>query len=230
MYYPCSQAILDKVQYLSFTSKDWDAVNINQAVSDALLYNSREPDSTRRRLIERIKTVMTGPQKYDWQPTLTIKMFYDLDRVFFGGWLIGNAFVEWSDDKDFMLPTKYGRCFPASHSGKCYILLSAYTLLSDPMEGPTKQCWSTLLHEMCQKVFPYYFTHPSSGLGSLGNDSSYHPAPISWSRRSRRSAIRSSTITTHISGKLYMLCTGNPWRGLGTVSSTMATHINLIIS
>ncbi len=151
--YPCSQRKLDEVQYLSHSNTHRPVCCTRKAVADAIRYNSEEPDTARRAAIGRLQAAMTVERLDDWPPDLTIKMFADLDVVFFGGWLLGNTTVEWGDDPIKLPPNVWGFTEWANRTGQCRIVLNAKGILVKPkISTPAKQAWATLLHEMCQWV------------------------------------------------------------------------------
>jgi len=79
-------------------------------------------------------------------------MFGDIDLVFFGGWLRGNAEVTWVTSNDLYRMGITGPLFGLTElvqPGKCRIFLN-----SSDIFGPVSRCtpfaqmWSTMLHEM----------------------------------------------------------------------------------
>lgn len=111
----------------------------------------RVPSAAEDEAIKRLKTGFKNAATERWGPDLPIKMFCDLDKVFFGGRLKGNVCLTWNPD----------RLFPRSPSGtvlgitmylgkgQCAILLNADHILLRPKENSRFVCmFATLLHEM----------------------------------------------------------------------------------
>ena len=91
----------------------------------------------------------------DWSPGLIIKMFMDLDRLFFMGSLIGKVKFEWVDG-DKMAANSSGRSnigltFPpnSDDTGRVKVWLNAdLIILSKDSKQPFRQMWSTILHKL----------------------------------------------------------------------------------
>jgi hypothetical protein len=98
----------------------------------------------------------------DWGPDLIIKMFFDLDRLFFGGYLSGKVCVEWamgcrvvgskSDDWCYLL----GITTDHEHTpcGRVRVRLNADAIiLCHKVKQPYRQAWCTMLHELVVSSF-----------------------------------------------------------------------------
>lgn len=147
--YPCSQDTLNKVQRLSRPNRKTPVCCSDKAVEDMIRYNSREPARGERAALDRLHAAMTNDHLDDWPPDLTIKIFANLDLVFFGGHLLGNTTVEWrGDEAGFQELEVWGCTTWWSHQkGQACISLNARELLLNPaVSTPAMQAWSTLLH------------------------------------------------------------------------------------
>lgn len=148
--YPISQRKIDEVSYLSHSNSHEPICCRDKAVADMIRYNSREPSDTEIAALDRLHAAMTKDRFRDWPSDLTIKMFPDLDTVFFGGRLWGNTTVEWSDDANHTRGA-WGCTTSSDRTGQAEIMLNAKHILVKPgASTPAKMAWSTLLHEMCQ--------------------------------------------------------------------------------
>lgn len=72
-------------------------------------------------------------------------MFGDIDLLFFGGWLRGNACVTWSNTNG--LGGMYG-CTKWLETGKCRIFLNPDMIWNSRNFSPFETMWVTMLHEM----------------------------------------------------------------------------------
>lgn len=79
-------------------------------------------------------------------------MFGDIDLVFFGGWLRGNAEVTWVTTNELHRMGFMMRVFGMTlrlQPGKCRIFLNSSTIFDPPPPcSPFEKMWSTMLHEM----------------------------------------------------------------------------------
>lgn len=96
--YPCDQKDLDNYQNL--TRKNHAAsVSREKATDDLVKHNDsgRENEA----VLAAEKRIQAACNKKDepWLPDLIIKMFADLDLVFFGGYLLGNVEIKWVNDR-----------------------------------------------------------------------------------------------------------------------------------
>jgi len=151
--YPCTQATVDKVQRLALMN-DLQTVCVGTAVTETIEINSeKKPSPAKRAAIDRLLAAIALPT-VEWEADIIIKMFSDLDTVFFDGYLTGNASVRWAPSENFTYPESspmppWGQYFPAGR-GLCRILLNADTIPSKYLDfytfTPGKQMWSTMLH------------------------------------------------------------------------------------
>lgn len=78
-------------------------------------------------------------------------MFGDIDLVFFGGWLRGNAEVTWATAEEFRRMGKIDLNGMTKwlQPGKCRIFLCSSNIFTPkPFITRFEQMWSTMLHEM----------------------------------------------------------------------------------
>jgi len=80
-------------------------------------------------------------------------MFGDMDLVFFGGWLRGNAEVTWVTDDDLYRKGLRNRVFGMTEwlqpgKGRIHLNSSSIFDLRLPRLSPFEQMWLTMLHEM----------------------------------------------------------------------------------
>ena len=90
-----------------------------------------------------------------WYADLILKMFGDIDLVFFDGYLLGNTELcwegqEWFGSKGYGRSRAYTSIFPG---GKARITLNADVLLTQVrrrynIDISFEQIWATTLHEM----------------------------------------------------------------------------------
>ena len=146
--YPCYQQILDLLRRPNRPNTYHGVCCPRKMVADMIKQNDRPPTPKEHAAIARLHSALSKVNMDDWPPELSIKMFSDLDIVFFGGWLLGNTTVEWSDNCGGPL-TWAATALPMT--GKAHIMLNAKSILIRPIRStPAKQSWATLLHEMCQ--------------------------------------------------------------------------------
>lgn len=133
--YPCSQADLDSLIQFSGPNEK-PVVDIITACKEIIRWNEhRALRLAARAAAERIHAATTSPSD-KWRPDLMIKIFLDLDIVFFEGWLRGNVIVRWkisSNGRRHWGITHY----PQERPGQCAIALSANTMFDAPLEEST---------------------------------------------------------------------------------------------
>lgn len=87
----------------------------------------------------------------NWGPDLIIKMFADLDLVFFKGKLLGDAVVGWRD----ISMDRYAECWSLPHGQARINLNRAPLCMRLPGDAPEFfQMFGTMLHEMCVSKIP----------------------------------------------------------------------------
>lgn len=87
---PCTQATLDKLQRLPLKN-DMKAVCLGTAVTETIEINSeKKPSPAKRATIDRLLAAIARPT-VEWEADIIIKMFSDLDTVFFDSYLTRNA-------------------------------------------------------------------------------------------------------------------------------------------
>ncbi|MCJ1455673.1 hypothetical protein MMC28_006029 [Mycoblastus sanguinarius] len=155
--YPCRQSDLDDYRPSSHVFRPYAPyVSPDQACTDAVHQNTRKRKRSPKEqdAIDRLFGAVIEAEK-DWTPDLIIKMFADLDIVFFGGHLRGNVFVKWYKPKSYAKramdpqPHSWG-CTLFPTPGMAHICLNAKQILVDSIiKSPFRQMWSTMLHEMC---------------------------------------------------------------------------------
>ncbi len=147
--YPCTQATLEKTQRHCRKNRTRFVDNA-ELVSEAIAINQK-PSRARQAASRRILNAITQPTE-EWQGDLIIKMFADLDVVFFDGCLLGNVCVKWVPSKYSGGHSCWGVTTPErANNRQCTIELSAEMIFLRPTcTTPGKQIWATILHEMCQ--------------------------------------------------------------------------------
>ena len=150
--YPCSQVQLD-ILHNPKPSVRTSAVPPDQAVTDVIRINDhrRIKSSNEQLAVNNLLDAVEFPTE-DWMPDLIIKMFPDLDTVFFGGWLVGKVRVGWSQDADKVNDHILGVTQYDLEAGLCSIWLNAKLNLvdRDVYKTPGKSMWAVMLHEMIQ--------------------------------------------------------------------------------
>lgn len=150
--YPISQAELDSL--LSFSTRNQNPPTcIARAFKEIVAWNHdhRVPGEAERAAINRIKAAVDTPTD-EWGPDIIIKMFLDIDLVFFKGWLRGNVTIQWSMETSHNGQELWGFTSPSGRRGQCGIFLNAFTIFLAATAAFTsgKGMWATMLHEMCQ--------------------------------------------------------------------------------
>jgi len=161
--YPTSQGELDFHRRDRFPSRNKGPfVSERQVTHNMITQNekgkklgSRE-GAALRRLIHAVENYNDG---YPYGPDLAIKVFDDLDIVFFGGLLRNNVLVTWTNcqwDDNFACNSagcSYGYTLNRhSSGGQAYIRLNAKKLFNDARSCPFQAMMCTLLHEMCHAI------------------------------------------------------------------------------
>lgn len=149
--YPCAQSEID----ITNSHNVYPYVGGTQtteygAAQEIVGHNSmyRVPGSLEEEAIINLQYMRRAlrAQHDEFGPDLAIKVFRDLDRVFFAGKLYGRCSVQW-DDLDEVYATAYSLL---RRPGVALILLSVRgIILMTPKDAMLRQLFKTLLHEMC---------------------------------------------------------------------------------
>lgn len=105
----------------------------------------------------RLQEACHWAHSHPWLPDLMIKMFADIDLVFYGGYLLGNVGIKWVDDEKARRKVgyeagcrEYSRC-TRGRRGQAKIRLNSNRLLMGTADGTDlsfNKMWETTLHEM----------------------------------------------------------------------------------
>ena len=157
--YPCSPQQLASYRHIRGPNRQ-RRVHAEQATREIVLRNSenrRESDfeQTEWEAMERLSRGVEQSRATGWSPDIIIKMFADLDLVFFNGALLGNITLCWRE----MEPDLFG--LTSSRPGnQADIMLNPLSILlrRGVYSNPFCQMFQTTLHEMCvrQNAFPLF--------------------------------------------------------------------------
>ena len=150
--YLCLQSDLDMVhQHPGRTHRLF--VSHKQATREVVGCNNlrRTLSSYEQDAIRRLKHAVYNASRRPWGLDLIIKMFLDLDAVFFGGVLRGYVCVSWSARTSFFdAERSFGTTWSCSSPGHAVIYLNAEEIVLGP--SPFPNMCRTMLHEMCVSV------------------------------------------------------------------------------
>ena len=136
-------------------------MSASQANREIVQHNDQRKvlSSHERDAIERLVSSLNDAGRCRWGPDLIIKMFPDLDIVFFGGVLRGHVRVLWGTSEDWAMlkhVTKKddrGATTSIRHSGRASIWLNAKAIFLEPVATtPLSAMLATMLHEMCVSI------------------------------------------------------------------------------
>ena len=158
--YPCKQSDLDQLNrrmpetlFPPFQSmRSREAVREIESFLDKSKEVSAAEDSAAKRIAEALKLER-------WGPDLIIKMFGDLDTLFFMGRLKGSVSVEWMQRQEFSnrlggVPA-YG-VTSYRGNGTSQITLNAWDILAGSGGwDPFSYMWMTMVHEMVVSLSPF---------------------------------------------------------------------------
>ena len=154
----------DGTPYLCLQT-DLDIVHQNPGLTHRLFVSQRQTtrevvacNNLRRTLsayeqdaICRLKHAIFNVSRSPWGLDLIIKIFLDLDAVFFGGGLRGYVCVSWRASTFFFdAERSLGTTWSCSRPGHAVIYLNAEEIVLGPRPFPN-MC-RTMLHEMCVSV------------------------------------------------------------------------------
>lgn len=147
--YLCSQEDLDMVhQHPGLNHRLF--VSRSQATREVVGCNNlrRTLSSYETDAIRRLKHAIFNVSRSPWGLDLIIKMFLDLDAVFFGGVLRGYVCVSWRARSFFPdAERSLGTTWSCSRPGHAVIYLNAEEIILGP--NPFPNMCATMLHEMC---------------------------------------------------------------------------------
>ena len=148
--YPCNSQDLASYRRIRGPNRQ-RLVRAEPATQEIVDHNSesrREPDFGRLEweAMGRIAEGVSQSTERGWDPDLIIKMFADLDLVFFKGALLGNITLRWREMGRNVFGVTSSR-----HGNQADIALNPLTILLTGgfYQSPFRQMFSTLLHEMC---------------------------------------------------------------------------------
>lgn len=157
--YPCSQSEIDFHHRGKFPHpNEGPFVSAMEATSEIVCHNkeTRKVPPLESAAINRLIDAILDAEQYGYGPDIIVKVFADLDLVFFDGRLRGNVCVEWVSDKYFQKwrvpPGAWGFTVrpQLGESGQCRVKLNAKTILLNlSTDTPFKTMFGTMLHEMC---------------------------------------------------------------------------------
>ena len=104
----------------------------------------RIPSESEKQAMERLSKAIDEGHKGCWGPDLIIKVFCDLDTVFFKGRLRGHVCVRWLRNWERELYITWGNAFDLGE-GKSVIKLNADTILLQ-YPAPFERMFGTMLH------------------------------------------------------------------------------------
>lgn len=107
----------------------------------------RPQDRREAAALGRLQDELEDVKQICWGPDIIIKMFADLDLVFFGGWLYGNVIVQRVEEAE--LPRAWGKTTPVGGNhdyDRVLISLNADHILG--CSKPFRQMMETTLHGM----------------------------------------------------------------------------------
>lgn len=134
--YPCSQSEIDFHHRGKFPHpNEGPFVSAMEATSEIVCHNkeTRKVPPLESAVINRLIDAILDAEQYGYGPDIIVKVFADLDLVFFDGRLRGNV-----------VRPQLGE------SGQCRVKLNAKTILLNlSTDTPFKTMFGTMLHEMC---------------------------------------------------------------------------------
>ena len=157
--YPCSQSDLDFHRRGQFPSKNKGPfVSLLEATTEVMVQNDarRRPSTAEIYAISNLGNVV-GDRTFRCHPDLVIKVFNDLDTVFFGGRLRGNVIVSWANSMECAeIERDVGKFYGCTESrspeekGQARISLNARKMFLENFqdENPLRAMFCTLLHEV----------------------------------------------------------------------------------
>lgn len=103
---------------------------------------------------EAIDRLQSGLRIQDWKPDIVLKAFYDLDTVFFDGWLRGFATINWHSAQSWVDLERSRDAYRFELAFTEYlgdqrvaIRLNPWAILLDTPDAKVVM-WSVVLHEM----------------------------------------------------------------------------------
>ena len=157
--YPCSQSELDFHHQGRFLRENRGPfVSLSRATEEVMVQNDerRRPSFDERRAILNLEYAIHD-HNFVYHPDIIVKVFNDLDTLFFGGRLSGNVLVSWPNSTQCAeLETTEPRLlrwtdgFTPGEQGQARIYLNPNTIfLGKPAnEDPLRKMFSTLIHEV----------------------------------------------------------------------------------
>ena len=130
-------------------------VSVKTAAREIFDHNNPErrkriPSGKEQEAIHRLLTMLENACRESWGPDLAIKVFCDLDTVFFRGKLRGHVCITWADLGEFPDRNVFGHTIFLGR-GKAVIQLNAQFMFFDwgRTDGQLlNQTLATVLHEM----------------------------------------------------------------------------------
>lgn len=151
--YLCSQNTID-FHASNHLLTDSGSISTHHVESTAEIVNhnslSRKPGWGERMAINRIDGGLYRADRHGFGPDLAIKMFKDLDTIFFDGYLKGRVNVRWCAENYFHRPGVNGTTSPRQR-GQASIRLNANCILLQKTteRGRLELMFAVLLHECC---------------------------------------------------------------------------------
>lgn len=165
--YRCSQSDIDATGVFTRHNRH-PLVSAIQASQELIEHNdpTRSTPYDEQEAIRRLASASNETRSgfWFWSPDLIIKCFFDLDIVFFGGVLRGNACARWAAAKDCD-GDELGFTV-SSGPGRASIRLNAEAIFSKPVATSSfRAMFSTMFHEMCVSITDLRLRFLVSGLG-----------------------------------------------------------------
>ena len=162
-HYPCSQSELDFHHQGRFLRENRGPfVSLSRSTEEVMVQNDerRRPSFDERRAILNLEYVIHD-HNFVYHPDIIVKVFNDLDTLFFSGRLSGNVLVSWANstqcaELEQRTQLKPGRLlgftdgFVPGEQGQARIYLnpSGIFLGRPANEDPLRKMFSTLIHEV----------------------------------------------------------------------------------
>lgn len=147
--YPCDPQHLASYRQLPGPNRQRQ-VSALEAMQELVSRNSElrcrgEFRRSERAAMKRLTAGVEQSAELGWGPDLIVKMFADLDLVFFNGKLLGNVCIFWQ----ILSPIVVGDTLRLPGNQARIRLNPQQMFLSPHVESPFKAMFSAMLHEMC---------------------------------------------------------------------------------
>lgn len=148
--------LLDHAHETAHLIEDWTVISPDEAAAELEERLAKYPNEQGREVIKRLKNAWTTK---DWTPDIAIKSFFDLDRLYFRGYLRKRARLRWKGSTTELwkaMGMKLRETLGITLRDDTdtvpveRMILNARLLLLEtkPWQSARKQTFATLLHEM----------------------------------------------------------------------------------